>query len=196
MKVEDVADALTTGRVAIVPTDTVYGLAAHPHLKGAVGTIFELKGRPEHKALPVLGASVESLQDLAVFDRRAAALARRYWPGPLTLVLPRRDSFISDLGGDDEETIAVRIPARPLTIELLHLAGPLAVTSANRSGESPCRSVEEALEVFPGLPALSDGAASGDPSSVLSLIAEPVVLREGAIAESELLAAARGEIRN
>lgn len=196
MKVEDVADALHSGRVAIVPTDTVYGLAAHPHLKGAVDAIFELKGRPEHKALPILGASVESLRDLAVFDRRAEILARNYWPGPLTLVLPRRGSFISDLGGDDDGTVAIRIPARRLTIELLRLVGPLAVTSANRSGESPCRSVEDALDVFPGLPALNDGEAAGEPSSVLSLIAEPDVLREGSISESELLAAVRGGIRD
>jgi len=187
--VKDVVTALQDGGVAVVPTDTVYGLACLPGLPEAVGDIFKLKGRPDDKPLPVLGDGIGALETVAVFDEPARELARRFWPGPLTLVLPRAASFVHDLGGDDRATVAVRVPQNQVALELLSEAGPLATTSANRSGEPPATSVEEARAIFGDHVAayVDGGGCRGLPSTVLSLVGLPRVLREGALASAEVL---------
>ena len=183
-------DALTAGDVIVVPTDTVYGLGCLPHLPDAVKRIFELKGRPDEKPLPVLGATLESLSSVANFDERATQLAREHWPGPLTLVLPRAEGFTYDLGGDDVATVAVRVPKHETILELLASSGPLAVTSANRSGEPPATTIDEARAVFGDGPAayVDGGICRGVPSTVLSLAGAPTVLREGSLSAGDLLA--------
>ena len=184
-----VVEALSDGGIVVIPTDTVYGIAASPDIPAGIAAIFELKARSRSKALPVLGDSVENLARIAVFDERARTAAAKFWPGPLTLVLPRATGWTVDLGGDDPTTVAVRVPALDLTRALLERSGPLAVTSANPSGEAEARSVDEARERFGDRVAayLDGGAAGGVPSTVLSLIGEPTVLREGAIASGDLL---------
>ena len=186
----EVVAALRDGGVVVIPTDTVYGLACLPRLGDAVHSIFELKGRPDDKPLPVLGDGVGALEAVAVFDDRAAELARRFWPGPLTLVLPRTPGFFHDLGGDDSSTVAVRVPQSAVTLELLSQTGPLATTSANRSGEPPATSIAEARSVFGEEVAayVDGGACRGLPSTVLSLVGPPLVLREGALGREEVLA--------
>lgn len=188
MSLERIADVLRGGGVAVIPTDTVYGIAALPELRDAVGTIFRLKGRPADKPLPVLGASVASLAAVAVLDERAQRLAEHYWPGPLTIVVRRAANFDADLGGTNDNTVAVRVPESRLALELLGLTGPLAVTSANLSGAPPCADAASARELWPDVPVLDDGPAGGEPSTVLSLIGAPEVLRAGALDAHELLA--------
>lgn len=185
----EVIEALRSGGVVVIPTDTVYGLACLPRLGDAVQAIFELKGRPDDKPLPVLGDGIGALETVAVFDDRATELARRFWPGPLTLVLPRNASFTHDLGGDDMTTVAVRVPQNEVALELLSEAGPLATTSANRSGDPPATSAREAKEIFGDeVSAYVDGGpCRGLPSTVLSLIGPPRVLREGALGADEVL---------
>lgn len=180
---------MSAGRIVVIPTDTVYGIAASPDIPGAIDAIFELKGRSRAKALPVLGDSIDSLSRIAVFDDRARTAATKFWPGPLTLVLPRATGWTVDLGGDDRATVAVRVPALEITRALLELSGPLAVTSANPSGEAEARSVDEARARFGDRVGayLDGGVAQGVPSTVLSLVGEPAVLREGAIASRDLL---------
>lgn len=186
---KEVLDSLQAGGVVVIPTDTVYGLACLPRLPDAVQKIFELKGRPEAKPLPVLGDGVGSLETVAEFDERALALARKYWPGPLTLVLPRAHNFIYDLGGNDTTSVAVRMPKSAVTLELLGQTGPLAVTSANRSGEDPATTVEQAREIFgDGVGAYVEGDGGlGMPSTVFSLMGPPQVLRDGALSAIELM---------
>ena len=195
--VEEALVALGAGHPIVLPTDTVYGVGALPDRSEAVAAIFAAKGRPEDKALPVLGADRASLQDVGVFDRPAELLAERFWPGPLTLVLRRAPGFLHDLGGTDDATIAVRIPALAPTLDLLRASGPLAVTSANRSGEPPAATVEDArtalghaIGVF-----VDGGRVGGAPSTVVSLVEEPVVLREGALTRDEIEAALGGGSR-
>ena len=187
--IEGVIDALSAGGVVVIPTDTVYGVAVSPTNPTGIAAIFELKGRSHAKALPVLGDSMEALGRIAVFDERARRAAVKFWPGPLTLVLPRAAGFTVDLGGDDRTTVAVRVPALDLTRALLARTGPLAVTSANLSGEPEARSVDEARARFGDRVAayLDGGVAEGLPSTVLSLVGEATVLREGAIASRDLL---------
>ncbi|MGH2747400.1 MAG: L-threonylcarbamoyladenylate synthase, partial [Actinomycetota bacterium] len=136
-QVDDALAALRDGRLVVMPTDTVYGVAALLSLEEAVAALFVAKGRPESKAIPVLVGSLEDLEAIAELDERARRVGTALWPGPLTLVLRRRAGFEVDLGGTENETIAVRIPDHPIALELLDRSGPLAVTSANRSGEPP-----------------------------------------------------------
>lgn len=183
-------EALDRGDVIVIPTDTVYGLAARPELPGAVESIFSIKRRAADQPLPVLGADVASLRRVVTFDERASALAAEFWPGPLTLVLPRADGFPYDLGGEATDTVAVRVPGFDKTIELLAATGPLAVTSANRSGAPPAVTVEEAVAVLGDEVGvfIDGGRVGGAPSTVFDLVRGPRVLREGALSERDLMA--------
>lgn len=182
-------EALDDRLCIVMPTDTVYGIAARPEHPEAIAVVFALKGRPEDKPLPILGASIVDLTSVASFDDRATHLASRWWPGPLTLVLPRARGFDHDLGGGPDLPVAVRIPAHPLARELLERSGPLAVTSANRSGAEPASDVDSAIEIFGDeVPVYIDGGIShGRASTVFDLSGEPRVLRAGAIEADQLL---------
>jgi tRNA threonylcarbamoyl adenosine modification protein (Sua5/YciO/YrdC/YwlC family) len=183
---------LAAGKVVAVPTDTVYGLAVDPRAPGAVDRVFALKQRPEHLQLPVLIADPTGLVDLADATPAVQRLISRYWPGPLTLVLPRRSGVVFDLGGDPA-TIGVRCPGNPLLRGLLRRTGPLAVTSANRHGEVPLHTAAEVREHFgTGVVAVLDGGrCDGRPSTVISLIGTRAsCLREGTLSFAELAAIA------
>lgn len=186
--VDVVAAELRAGGVAVVPTDTVYGLACLPDRAEAVAAIFSLKGRPDDKALPVLGASLDDLERVARFDDAALAVAERYWPGPLTLVLPRAETFTHDLGGRGDETVAVRVPESELALVLLEAVGPLAVTSANLSGRSPAVTVEQARAAFGDRVDvyLDYGRCDAPASTVVSLVDGLDVVRPGPVSESQL----------
>ncbi|MBA3630393.1 MAG: threonylcarbamoyl-AMP synthase [Actinobacteria bacterium] len=180
--------ALRRGRPIVLPTDTVYGIGVMPAVPGAVELLFRAKSRPTSNPLPVLGESAEALAGVACLDRAAMELAQRFWPGPLTLVLRRAEGWAHDLGGTDRATVAVRVPSCGIARRLLAQSGPLAVSSANRSGGAPATTVAEArkalgrsVEVY-----IDGGHRSGAPSTVLSLVGAPVVLREGTIPASDL----------
>jgi tRNA threonylcarbamoyl adenosine modification protein (Sua5/YciO/YrdC/YwlC family) len=185
--------ALADGRIVAIPTDTVYGLAADPFRPGATERLFEAKRRSRDVDLPVLVASIDQAMSLttAVPDV-AAALMRRYWPGPLTLVLPRRPDLTADLG-EDEATIGIRCPAHPVPLALCAKGGPIATTSANLHGEPTSQTAEEVVAVFGDAVAvvLDGGRRAGSPSTVVDCTGtEPRLLREGRVAWSEVQAAA------
>lgn len=186
-QLEAASAALRRGLLVVMPTDTVYGVGALPRARGGVASLFEVKGRPASKPIPVLAASDEDLHEVVAFDRRAHALADAFWPGPLTLVLPRRLDWPYDLGGD-ASTIAVRVPRDDLARALLERTGPLAVTSANRSAQPPASTVAEARSALGEHVAvyLDGGVCSGSPSSVVSLVGELRMLREGAVPLAEI----------
>jgi L-threonylcarbamoyladenylate synthase len=192
MTVAQAVDALRAGRPVVIPTDTVYGIAALPARREAIAAVFSAKGRRADKPLPVLAAHIEDLESIVRLDERARALAARYWPGPLTLVLPRADGFDADLGGERRASVAVRVPLCDEALAVLGDAGPLAVTSANRSGEPPATSVEEArraLGAWIGV-YVDGGRRAGAPSTIVSLAGEPAVLRAGPISPADVLAQA------
>lgn len=180
--VEPIAEHLRTGGLAVIPTDTVYGVAG-PLTQAAVDAIFELKQRPREKALPILAADAQALLELVNFDERAYDFAEKLWPGSFTLVLPRNEKFGLDLGGDGSG-VAVRVPAFPMTLALLEATGPLVVTSANASGQPPALDVNAARASLtgPNLVYLDGGETpAGDPSAVISLLQfEPEILRHPA----------------
>ena len=189
------AAVLRAGGLAGVPTDTVYGLAADPFRAGATDRLFKLKGRPRSVELPVLVASVPQALELATNVPAAAArLMARYWPGALTVVLPRRPELNADLGMDDE-TIGLRCPAHPVPRALCADVGPLATTSANRHGSPPATTATEVIEALGSALdiVLDGGTCAGRPSTVVDCTGEePRLLREGAVPWSEVLAVARG----
>ena len=142
------AGAALGGRLVVLPTDTVYGLGTRPDDRSATARLFEAKGRPRELALPVLVPSTEAARAIAVFDERAEGLALRFWAGPLTIVLPRTEAARGwDLGGDPA-TIGVRMPHHPLALAVLARTGPLAVTSANRSGAPTAATCTELQAMF------------------------------------------------
>lgn len=187
--VERAVSALAAGELAIVPTDTVYGVAARVDRRDAIAAVFALKGRPADKPLPVLAASAAALEGVVAFDDAARRLAAAFWPGPLTLVLPRAPGFDVDLGGAAPD-VGVRVPARAVTLALLERTGPLAVTSANRSGEAPARTAAAARVALPGVTVvLDDGELAGTPSTVAAIAGGVTVLREGPLSAERLRAA-------
>lgn len=142
------AAAILRGEVVGMPTDTVYGIGVDPLNPTAVERLFELKGRPEDKPVGILASSVERAAQIAELDDRARELATRHWPGPLTLVVRPKVVMAEWVGDTQLRTIGIRVPDHPLALEFLSVTGPLAVTSANRSGGKETMSDEEARAVF------------------------------------------------
>jgi L-threonylcarbamoyladenylate synthase len=176
------------------PTDTVYGVGAHAFQPDAVERIYVAKIRPRDKAIPILLAQADDLALIAEgITETAWLLAERFWPGGLTLVLPKRASVpnVVSAGGP---TVAVRVPDHPLPLALMAaLRAPLAATSANISGHpSPVTAQEVETELGGRIELILDGGQcpGGVPSTVLDLTTDPpAVLRAGAIAVEEIKAA-------
>ena len=187
------AEALAAGEVVAVPTDTVYGLAAQPEVEGATANLFLTKRRRKEMPLPVLVSSLEEARHVAVLDERAERLASAFWPGALTIVLPRAErSWPWDLGGKTT-TVGVRVPAHDVSLALLRATGPLAVTSANISGEPAavdCEGVQRALGDVVAV-YLCGGAQPGGLSSTVVDISSPTprVLRAGEITADDVYGA-------
>lgn len=191
--IEEAALAALGGELVVLPTDTVYGIGTRPDDPEATDRLFDAKGRPRDLELPVLVAGVTSAREIAELDERAEALAARFWAGPLTLVVPRTEASRGwDLGGDPA-TVGVRMPHHSLALAVLARTGPLAVTSANRSGEPTPASCDEVFRAFGAAAAvyLCDHAPlAGVASTVVDLAhGTPRILRVGAVTESDVLAA-------
>ncbi|MFC3068561.1 L-threonylcarbamoyladenylate synthase [Phenylobacterium soli] len=183
--------ALREGRLVILPTETVYGLAADASNPQAVAAVYEAKGRPSFNPLIAHVADAAAARRIANFDPRAEALAARFWPGPLTLVMPVLDTAaVCDLARAGLDTVAVRAPAHPLTHALLsNFGGPVVAPSANRSGRpSPTTCADAAEETGDSAAVALDGGACaiGLESTVVSLLDEARLLRPGAVTRAEI----------
>jgi L-threonylcarbamoyladenylate synthase len=191
VNIERAADILKSGKLVAFPTDTVYGVAAVLDQPGAVASLYVAKDRPPDKAIPVLLADID---DLFVVVTDASDLVRRlinrFWPGGLTLVLPKSNVVPSELS--PTATVAVRMPDLALAREIISAVGrPLAVTSANRSGQPSPRTAAEVMAQLSGrIAAVLDGGTcpGGVPSTILDCTTDPPrLLRAGAIPLEELL---------
>ncbi len=188
------ARLLREGRLVAFPTETVYGLGADATDERAVAAIFAAKERPRFNPLIVHIPGFAEAEPFAVFDARARDLAVHFWPGPLSLVLPRRtDSGLSLLASAGLDTVAVRVPAHPVAQALLRAAGrPIAAPSANRSGRvSPTEADHVMAELGDQVALILDGGRTpvGLESTVLDLTAEtPALLRPGGVTVEELAA--------
>lgn len=193
------AKLLCAGRLVAFPTETVYGLGGDATSDAAVAAIFTAKDRPRFNPLIVHVRDIAEAEAIADFDDRARAAARHFWPGPLTLVLRRReDCGVSLLASAGLDTIAVRVPAHPVAQALLGAAGrPLAAPSANRSGRvSPTTAAHVAADLDNRVALILDGGscAVGLESTVLDLAgATPALLRPGGVTV-EALAVVLGPI--
>ena len=208
--IEAAAEALRGGRLVAFPTETVYGLGADATNGRAVAAVFEAKGRPRFNPLIVHVATLEAAAALGHLTEAGAALARAFWPGPLTLVLAKRKACpVADLATAGLDTVAVRVPEHPVAQALLQAAGlPVAAPSANRSGHVSPTTAEHVAADFAAagsdrIAMILDGgtATIGLESTVVDATgADPVVLRPGAVAREDLagvlgrpVAVARGD---
>ena len=186
----EAAAALSQGALVILPTETVYGLAADAANGEAVARIFEAKGRPRFNPLIAHVADLAAAKEIADFDERALALGGGFWPGPLTIVAPFK-SGVSDLARAGLDTVAVRVPAHPLARAVLAaFGGPVAAPSANRSGRPSPTTFEAAVAETGDAAAVAlDGGpcAVGLESTVVSLLdGPPRLLRPGAVTRSQI----------
>ncbi len=185
--IEAAAAQLHQDRLVVFPTETVYGLGGNACSDRAVASIYEAKGRPQFNPLIVHVASLAQAAEHVVVDERAQRLAQAFWPGPLTLVLPRRvDCRLSLLVSAGLDSVAVRVPAHPLALALLERSGlPLAAPSANLSGRvSPTEAAHVHGEFGSKVAMVLDGGACeiGLESTVLDLTGRvPALLRHGKV---------------
>jgi len=192
-KIEEVVAAIQAGRLAVIPTDTVYGLACTPHREAPVRALSKLKRRSPEQPIALVASSVEVLfACIPELRESAATIARELLPGPYTLVVPNPAWRFPWLTGAHSDTIGVRVPELAgAGGEVLERVGAVAATSANRHGESdPRRLVDVPTEILSAVAVTLDaGELPGTPSTVLDLTsAEPRVLREGAVPAAEALA--------
>jgi L-threonylcarbamoyladenylate synthase len=176
---------LKSGGTVIFPTETVYGLACSPFSKKAVKKIFRLKGRSEHKPLSVLISDLKELRPLVKrLSRKAAALAKRSWPGPLTLIFYKSNK-IPNLVTAGNKTIGIRMPDHKVALALLKKCGmPLVATSANRSGHRPATTAAAAARQIKGADLILNGgkALIGRASTIVDVTgARPKILRLGSL---------------
>ena len=188
--------AIGRGELVVIPTDTVYGVAADAFSANAVQKLLDAKGRTRQMPPPVLVAGVATLRALvAEVPDAVEKLVEEFWPGGLTIVLPAQPSLSWDLG-ETRGTVAVRMPAHRIALELLEETGPLAVSSANLTGRAAAIAAEDARDMLGESVAvyLGDGLSTDGVASTIidatSLVGgdEPVVrvLREGAISRAQL----------
>lgn len=188
------AGALKRGELVAIPTETVYGLAAHALDVQACRRIFTAKRRPDHDPLIVHVPDLRAAEELAEFNNAARVIVSHFWPGPLTLVLPKRE-IVPGIVTSGQSTVALRSPAHPLARRLLKLSGvPLAAPSANLFGYvSPTTAEHVRLGLGQRIKHILDGGACrvGVESTIVSVSASGQlrVLRPGAISADELLAA-------
>lgn len=191
---DEAAEIIKTGGLVAVPTETVYGLAGNGLDEEAVKQIYEVKGRPQVKPLSLMVPGAEAMDRYCEdVPQGARLLAERFWPGPLTIVLKAKD-FIPSIvlaGGD---TVGLRCPDHPMTLELLKKAGvPFAAPSANPSGEESPKTAQKVWDYFSGkIEGIIDGGECGigRESTIISMVQKPYgILRQGALAEKEIASA-------
>lgn len=183
---------LRSGGLVAFPTDTVYGVGSLAFDQQAIESIYLAKSRPVEKAIPVLIGDLPDLEKVSDnIPDMALRLAARFWPGPLTCVIPKNQILPAAISATP--TVAVRIPDHVDARALLRAAGPMAVTSANISGQASPVTAQEVYEQLNGrIPLILDGGVTpgGVPSTLVDCTAEsPVILREGPVSMQDLLAA-------
>jgi tRNA threonylcarbamoyl adenosine modification protein (Sua5/YciO/YrdC/YwlC family) len=193
------AAAVRAGQLVVLPTDTVYGLGCDAFSPTAVRELLAAKGRGPSMPVPVLVGSWSAVDGLVLgVPARARQLIEAFWPGGLSLVLPHAPSLNWDLG-ETRGTVMLRMPLHPVALELLRDVGPMAVSSANRSGYPPAVTVEQAREQLGERVSvyLDGGSAGGLASTIVDLTgADPVVLREGAVTREQLAEVLGSSVRS
>lgn len=194
----DIVTMLKKGGGVAVPTETVYGLAVDGENNAAMFWLIDVKRRPRDKAISVLVSGMEMVEKYCQNIPQAAyRLAEKYWPGPLTMILEDK-GVVSTLVTAETETLGVRCPDHPMTLEIIRQAGfALAAPSANPAGQPSAKTAQEVLDYFEGhIEGVLDGGpcAMGVESTIVDLTGEePKILREGGIPGQEILDFLKGQ---
>lgn len=189
--IEDAAALLRDGKLVAFPTETVYGLGADATNADAVLAIYETKGRPRFNPLIAHVADLDMAETLAVFSPLARALAEKFWPGPLSIVVPLRPGHgLADIATAGLETVALRMPDHPIALALLRATGrPLSAPSANPSGKLSPTTSEQVRRGFAGkVPVLDGGPCkAGVESTIVTVDGDTIIqLRAGALAREDI----------
>jgi L-threonylcarbamoyladenylate synthase len=198
-QIERAAEIVKGGGVIAFPTDTVYGLGANPFVDEAVARIYKIKGRARHLPLPILLAAESQLTSIiASVSELARLFIKHFWPGGLTLVLPRAASFPANITASDN--VAIRMPDHEVTLAIIRKAGvPIIGTSANLSNQPSALTAEEVqAQLGNAVDLIIDGGRcpGGVESTVVDLTGKfPVILRQGAVTEEEIMKVYRESLK-
>jgi L-threonylcarbamoyladenylate synthase len=187
--IEEAARITANGKVIVYPTDTVYGLGCNPFRQNAVRRIFGIKGE-RTKPMPILASNVAEIEKIAYTKGIALRLAEKFWPGPLTMVLPKKPSLPS-IVTYDLNSVAVRVPNHKVALELIRVSGGLLIgTSANKTGEkAPRTALEAAKQIGEEVDLIIDDGPTpiGASSTIIDLTQEKLkILRQGPIGIEDL----------
>ena len=182
-------EIIENGGVIIFPTDTVYGIGCNPYDENAVKKIYEIKSRGKIKSLPVLASSIEIVKQITIIDEFTEKIIKKYWPGPLTLILKLKDKNLKK-SLNLEDKIAVRIPNSVCTLKLLNKCNLLVGTSANVSGDSSFTDPQECMKNVKNYDVFVDGGTitSKGESTIIEIENEKIhVIREGALKKEDIV---------
>ncbi len=192
---KEAVQVLSSGGVIICPTDTLYGIGCNALEEKAVRKVFEIKGRPFSKPLPIIVRNIKWAKGLAYIKKRDEKVLQKVWPGRVTAVFNKKE-IVPDIVTSKQKTVGMRVPDHPLTERMLKLFGyPIALTSANISGKEPTQDINEIIEIFskrltrqPDLVLDAGILPKSEPSAVLDLTADkPKILRVGPSKPEEFL---------
>lgn len=191
--IEEVVNILKNDGAISVPTDTVYGICARINSTKAFNKLVNIKKRPSNKNFPIMCSDIEQIKTIAIVDDKAEKLIRRFMPGPITLVLKKRnDAFLEINNGGERETdeLAVRMATSPfLSAVIKSLGRPLFMTSANKSGQDVCKSLDEIEAMCPDLDGMVEGTVSfGESSTIVDCTGKDIkIQREGPISYNQII---------
>jgi L-threonylcarbamoyladenylate synthase len=187
--IEKASQIINQGGIVIFPTDTVYGIGCNPYNKESVEKIYKIKSRDIMKSLPVLTYSIETAEKIVEFDQFTKKIVKKFWPGPLTVILKVTDKKIKE-SLNLENKIAIRVPDHKCTLELLKKCNFLVGTSANISGNLPYTDPKECLKNLENYDIFVDGGiiTSKGESTIIEIENEQIkIIREGSLTEDEIL---------
>ena len=187
--IEKASQIINQGGIVIFPTDTVYGIGCDPYNKASIEKIYKIKSRHITKSVPVLTYSIEMAERIAQFDQLTKKIVKKFWPGPLTIILKVTDEKIKK-SLNLENKIAIRVPNHKCTLELLKKCNYLVGTSANISGDLPHTNPEECLKKMQDYDVFVDGGiiTSNGESTIIEIENEEIkIIREGSLTKEEIL---------
>ena len=187
--IEKASQIINQGGVVIFPTDTVYGIGCDPYNKASIEKIYKIKSRYITKSVPVLTYSIEMAERIAKFDQLTKKIVKKFWPGPLTIILKVTDEKIKK-SLNLENKIAIRVPDHKCTLELLKKCNYLVGTSANISGDLPYTNPKECLKKMHDYDVFVDGGmiTSNGESTIIEIENEEIkIIREGSLTKEEIL---------
>ena len=190
-QIKELSEILKNDGVISVPTDTVFGICGSIKSKKAQKKLKSIKERPASKPFPIMCSDIEQIKSIATIDKKSEKIIKEFMPGPITIVL-RKNSQLAEYINDGKETIAIRMATSNELKELIKSLGcPVFMTSANKSGEEACKTLEDIEKKCPDLDGMLEGTVSfGQASTIVDCISNEIkILREGPISENEIIKA-------